>query len=99
MKPTKPKRRDSPLERAALRLWRIWRASPDVGYADAHSALMRACARGANQRKQGYYGWNDPSRCSIRRLEKMLRDHVAKGDPVGVANFCMMIWNRRNTHG
>ena len=53
MKPRKPARRDSPLERAAIRLWRVWCKSPDVGYADAHSALMLACARHAKRKEKG----------------------------------------------
>ena len=59
----------------------------------------------AEKRAQGYSGWNDPADCSIKRLEKLLAEHISKGDPVDIGNFCMMIWNRRNptayrtTHG
>ena len=48
---------------------------------------------------EGRGGWNIPSQCSIKRLEQMLLDHVKKGDPVDIANFCMFIWNRRNPYG
>lgn len=30
----------------------------------------------------------------LDRLSRMLRDHVNKGDPRDVANFCMFLWNR-----
>ena len=57
----------------------------------------------AKKRRQGKRGWNTTRYsgwgCSVRELEKMLRDHLAKGDVVDVANFCMMIWNRRNPKG
>jgi hypothetical protein len=56
-------------------------------------------AKLAKQRGRGYGGWNDPSRCSIKRLERMLREHVDKGDMIDIANFAMMIWNRRNPMG
>lgn len=53
----------------------------------------RAGKRGWNTTR--YSGWG----CSVRELESMLREHLAKGDVVDVANFCMMIWNRRNPRG
>jgi hypothetical protein len=53
----------------------------------------------ARKRAQGRGGWNDPKRCSIKRLEKMLREHVEKGDPTDAGNIAMMIWNRRNPTG
>jgi len=39
----------------------------------------------------GRSGWDDPKQCSIESLQAMLLNHVAKGDPVDVANFCMML--------
>ena len=50
----------------------------------------------AKKRAQGYSGWNDPRACRVSRLKKLLHEHIAKGDPVDIANFCMMIWNRKN---
>lgn len=38
--------------------------------------------------EKGRSGWNG---CSERELSAMLRDHVEKGDPIDVANFCMML--------
>jgi len=42
-------------------------------------------------RANGRYGWDDPDECSIEDLTAMLHESVAKGDPVDVANFCMML--------
>jgi hypothetical protein len=47
------------------------------------------------KRAEGKYGWNDPSVCSIEELSLWLGEHILKGDPVDIANYCMMIWNRR----
>ncbi|WP_330728179.1 hypothetical protein [Burkholderia multivorans] len=44
-------------------------------------ALARAKGRG---------GWET---CSPADLSRMLREHVEKGDPRDVANFCMMLWH------
>jgi hypothetical protein len=39
--------------------------------------------------EKGRAGWQE---CHADALSWMLRDHVEKGDPVDVANFCMMLW-------
>ncbi len=46
------------------------------------------------KREQGYSGWDDPEKCSTELLSNLLREHVEKGDPVDVANFCMMLHMR-----
>lgn len=51
-------------------------------------------AKLALARANGRYGWNDPTVCSPQDLSRMLREHVEKGDPVDVANFCMMLHQR-----
>ena len=38
--------------------------------------------------KKGRHGWRT---CEPDLLRKMLKEHVEKGDPVDVANFCMML--------
>lgn len=43
---------------------------------------------------EGKYGWNNPDVCSLDELQHWLREHIEKGDPVDIANYCMMIWNR-----
>jgi len=41
--------------------------------------------------REGRHGWHDKRLCSAEDLSRMLREHVEKGDPVDVANFCMML--------
>lgn len=48
------------------------------------------------KRLEGCGGWHDPAQCTIESLWDRLREHVEKGDPVDVANYAMMIWNRQN---
>ena len=45
----------------------------------------------AKKRAQGRSGWDDPEQCSISYLKKLFHESVQKGDPVDVANFCMML--------
>ena len=56
-------------------------------------------AKLAKKRAEGAGGWNRPHECSMERLQKLLAASVAKGDPVDIANFAMMIWNRENPCG
>lgn len=42
----------------------------------------------AASRRKGRSGWEQ---CSADELSQMLREHVDKGDPVDVANFCMFL--------
>lgn len=51
-------------------------------------ALCRVLGRG---------GWDDPSRCSIERLQHMLAACMTKGDPVDVGNLAMMLHHRRGS--
>ncbi|WP_057092974.1 hypothetical protein KV708_19325 [Comamonas thiooxydans] len=55
---------------------------------DKLSAAMKA--KLAKQRAKGYGGWDD-SECTREWLSKLLREHVDKGDPVDVANFCAFL--------
>ena len=41
-------------------------------------------------RTKGRGGWQT---CSNEDLSRMLREHVEKGDPRDVANFCMFLWS------
>lgn len=54
-------------------------------FADAMKAKM------ARQRAKGYGGWQE---CPADDLRRMLAEHVAKGDPVDVGNFAMMLFAR-----
>ena len=60
---------------------------PDDAAVDALAALMKA--KLAKQRDKGYGGWDTD--CSRERLSELLRNHVDKGDPVDVANFCAFL--------
>lgn len=48
----------------------------------------------AKKRAEGYGGWYDPSQCRVEFLSRKLREHIAKGDPVDVGNFAMMLHQR-----
>lgn len=63
---------------------------PDDAAVDALSAAMKA--KLAKQRAKGYGGWDTD--CTQQRLSDMLRNHVDKGDPVDVANFCAFLLAR-----
>jgi|GEM_PF-1068927 len=65
---------------------------PDDLAVDAFAAAMKA--KMAAARAKGRGGWEDPAQCSAEDLSRMLRDHVEKGDPRDVANFCMMLHQR-----
>ncbi|NEK42831.1 hypothetical protein GR250_15530 [Rhizobium leguminosarum] len=65
---------------------------PDDLAVDRFALAMKA--KLAAKRAEGYGGWDDPERCSIALLYQLLAEHVAKGDPVDVGNFAMMIHQR-----
>jgi hypothetical protein len=50
------------------------------------------------KRQQGFGGWDDITKCSGERLAELLLRAVAKGDPVDVANFAMMLFCRDESH-
>lgn len=45
----------------------------------------------ANKREQGYHGWET---CKHGDLVQLLINHVDKGDPIDVANFCAFLFAR-----
>lgn len=53
---------------------------------DKFAAWMKS--KLAKKREQGRGGWET---ASPEYLSQLLREHVEKGDPVDVANFCMML--------
>lgn len=61
--------------------------SDDVAV-DSFAAVMKH--KLALARDKGRDGWET---CSPADLSRMLREHVEKGDPRDVANFCMMLWH------
>lgn len=48
----------------------------------------------AQKRAEGRGGWDNKEDCSKELLSQLLREHVEKGDPLDVANFCMMLHQR-----
>lgn len=65
---------------------------PDDLAVDRFAAAMKA--KMAASRAKGRNGWDNPDLCPAERLQGMLLDHLAKGDPVDIGNFAMMLWNR-----
>jgi len=68
-----------------------------AAHADA-TAIMDFSAAMATKMHQaamkGHAGWDDPTLCSDASLRVLLREAVAKGDPVDVANYAMMMHTR-----
>ena len=56
---------------------------------DRFAGAMKA--KLASARAKGRSGWDNPEACTAEYLSELLHGHVAKGDPVDVANFCMML--------
>ena len=76
--------------------------------AEADSIGVRRFAKAmavklTDKRAEGRGGWHRPPSngygTGIARLRRMMLAHIEKGDPVDIANFCMMIWNREHPKG
>ena len=65
---------------------------PDDAAVDRFAVAMKA--KLAKKRDEGRGGWSDPDVCAVEWLSTLLHRHVPKGDPVDVANFCMMLHQR-----
>jgi hypothetical protein len=61
---------------------------PDDIAVDRFAEAMKA--KLADARAKGRSGWQE---CDPAELSYMLREHVEKGDPRDVANFCMFLWS------
>lgn len=62
--------------------------------ADHEAVRSLSCAMMSklqDSRSKGRSGWNDKTQCSAEHLSQLLREHVEKGDPVDVANFCAFL--------
>jgi hypothetical protein len=80
-----------------LALQKLRREHPKLEHPDQLAVRKFAFAMEAKMavsRGRGRSGWDDPKECPISALRGMLLEHLPKGDPVDVANFCMMLWNR-----
>ena len=65
---------------------------PDNRAVDRFAGAMTSKLAAA--RRKGRGGWDRKDECSAEDLSRLLREHVEKGDPVDVANFCMMLHQR-----
>lgn len=65
----------------------------DDAAVDLFARAMKAKLKYAREVK-GRHGWDDPNDSTAESLSRALRDHLEKGDPVDVANFCMMLYLR-----
>lgn len=71
-------------------------AHPDDFAVDRFALCMKFKLKHAREHK-GRGGWADRGQVSAKTLSEMLQAHVAKGDPVDVANFCMFLHQRGET--
>lgn len=67
-------------------------ASIDNRHVDRFAAAMKA--KLGESREKGRHGWFDTDVCSDQELAQDLILHVFKGDPVDIANYCMMLHQR-----
>lgn len=63
---------------------------------NAFAAVMKE--KMAKKASEGRGGWDGPT-CNSTMLARMLVEHIAKGDPVDIGNFAMMLWNRQKELG
>lgn len=66
----------------------LTQAAFDDRAVDRFSEAMKA--KLADARAKGRRGWQH---CEPQDLSRMLHEHVEKGDPRDVANFCAFLWN------
>jgi len=59
-----------------------------------HRFSREMSAKLANARKKGRGGWQDPAQVTPDDLARQLVEHVAKGDPIDIANYCMFLNHR-----
>lgn len=62
---------------------------PDNLAVDRFAERMKAKLAAAREKGRG--GWDDQTQCNADYLRQLLHEHIGKGDPVDVANFCMML--------
>ena len=60
---------------------------------DSFAGVMKT--KLAKKRRNGYAGWDNEEKCTPEFLAALLKHHLAKGDPVDIANFAMMLWHRK----
>lgn len=93
--PQSPEQAEVALQMAlqSLRLKHPELVHPDQAAVRRFAHAMEA--KMAVSRTKGRFGWDSPELCPTSYLQQSLQEHLRKGDPVDVANFCMMLWDRR----
>lgn len=66
-------------------------AHPDDLAIDRFAVAMKA--RMAEMRAHGRSGWDDPSKCSVDYLQRLLQASCIS-EPIDVGNYAMMVFNR-----
>jgi hypothetical protein len=56
------------------------------------SAMKEKLQKKASE--DGFKGWDDKDECPKEMLQKQFMEHVKKGDPIDVANYCMFFYHR-----
>lgn len=65
-----------------------WLTQADIDNEAVDALAVAMKVKLAKKREQGYSGWVD---CDPNHLSQLLREHVNKGDPIDVANFCAFL--------
>ena len=81
-----PDKRQSMIDKLLQASEAVEARHPDERAVDTFAAAMKAKMKAA--REKGRSGWQG---CPTGELSRQLRAHVEKGDPVDVANYCMML--------
>lgn len=79
---------DEELQRATA----LKKQHPDDVAVDKFTDAMKLKLLDARTKGRG--GWEDKDFVSREFLSQLLREHVDKGGPLDVANFCCFLWNR-----
>lgn len=65
---------------------------PDDEAVDSFAQAMHD--KMAAARAKGKEGWDDPERCTDKKLEALFLQAYERAEWVDVANYAMMLWNR-----
>ena len=79
---------DPDILKSAVQPCETYLSPSDCSAVDRFAAAMKR--KLATARAKGRSGWDSPE-CTQQHLSNLLREHVNKGDPVDVANFCAFL--------
>ncbi len=75
-----------------------WHAGIRAAWIDnngVNTFAQAMCSRLEQKRAEGRGGWYDPAQCTVEYLAALLIGAILKGNAVDVANFAMMLHQRR----